>query len=106
METAVHVLAVVHRLPYVRQIFEKGNGIFDGLSVLHDLAGDAVEHVVYLVPQAVTEGFCYTLTSAFLKPLSSGEVGLTEQTNSFAFVGPQFATSWRTVVVAVTHRDE
>ena len=106
METTIHILAVVHQLPYVRQVFENENGILDGFSVLHDFAGDAVEHVVYLVPQVVTERFGETVTSAFLKPSRSGEVGLAEPTNGLALVGPQFGRGRRTVVVAVTHRDE
>jgi len=88
VETAVHVLAVVHRLPYVRQVFQNKNGILDRLGVVHDFAGDAVEHVVYLVPQVVTEGLRDTFATACLKSPRGGEVG-PEPTNGLPFVvGP------------------
>jgi hypothetical protein len=65
-----------------------------------------MEHVVYLVPQVVTERVSDTLTATLLKPSLGSEVGFAEPTNGLALVGPQFGTGRRTVVVAVTHRDE
>jgi hypothetical protein len=53
VETAIHILAIVHRLPNVRQVFQNNNGILDGFGVLHDFTGDTMEHVVSLVPQVV-----------------------------------------------------
>jgi hypothetical protein len=75
VKTAIHILAVVHRLPDVRQVFQNQHGVLDGFGVLHDFADHTVEHIVYLVPQIVAEQLGDTATSAFLKPLCSGEVG-------------------------------
>jgi len=44
--------------------FPEQERILDRLGVVHDPAGDAVEHVVYLVPQVVTEGLCDTFATA------------------------------------------
>ena len=62
VETPVHELAVVHRLPDVRQVFQNQHGVLDGFGVLHDITGDTMEHVVYLVSQVVAEGVLEEVT--------------------------------------------
>ncbi len=54
MQLPIHVLAVVHVLANVRQVFQHQHWVLDGLGAVHNLAGYTVEQVVNLVPQCVT----------------------------------------------------
>ncbi len=99
VETPVHEPAVVHRLTDIRQVFQNNNGALDGLGVLHDFAGNAVEHFV-------NEGLSETLAPAHLESALGGEVGLAKPTNGLALVASQFGRGRRTVVVGVTHCDK
>ncbi len=106
VQPSIHVLAVVHVLADVRQVFQHQHWILDRLSVLNDVAGHTAEHVIDLIPQRLAIGLHDSLTATLLKASCGGEVGFAEPTNGLAVVGPQSGANRRTRVVTVTHRDE